>query len=92
MGTEKFSKDYTQTENITEADGILVRSAAMHDMDLPENLLAVARAGAGVNNIPLINALRKELSYSIRPALMRTVLKSSSLPACSLRPEMSLAV
>ena len=40
-------------ENITDADSILVRSAKMHDVDLPNNILAVARAGAGVNNIPL---------------------------------------
>lgn len=59
VGTEKFSKEYTQTENIAEADGILVRSAAMHDMELPENLLAVARAGAGVNNIPLDKCAEK---------------------------------
>ena len=59
VGTEKFSKDYAQTENIAEADGILVRSAAMHDMELPENLLAVARAGAGVNNIPLDKCAEK---------------------------------
>lgn len=59
MGTEKFSKDYVQTDNIAEADGILVRSAAMHDMELPGNLLAVARAGAGVNNIPLDKCAEK---------------------------------
>ncbi|MDE5933662.1 MAG: phosphoglycerate dehydrogenase, partial [Lachnospiraceae bacterium] len=59
VGTEKFSKDYVQTENIAEAEGILVRSAAMHDMELPENLLAVARAGAGVNNIPLDKCAEK---------------------------------
>lgn len=59
VGTEKFSKDYAQTENIAEADGILVRSAAMHDMELPDNLLAVARAGAGVNNIPLDKCAEK---------------------------------
>ena len=59
VGTEKFSKDYAQTENIVEADGILVRSAAMHDMELPDNLLAVARAGAGVNNIPLDKCAEK---------------------------------
>ena len=53
VGLDKFSKKYTSTENIEEADGILVRSASMHEMELPENLLAVARAGAGVNNIPL---------------------------------------
>lgn len=40
-------------DNINEADSILVRSAKMHDYQLPENILAVARAGAGVNNIPL---------------------------------------
>ena len=51
-GTAQFTADYTPTENIAEADAVLVRSAAMHDMVLPENLLAVARAGAGVNNIP----------------------------------------
>lgn len=53
VGLDKFSSDYVNTDNVAEADGILVRSASMHEMELPENLLAVARAGAGVNNIPL---------------------------------------
>ena len=53
VGLEGFTEDYVKTDNIEEADGILVRSANMHDMPLPANLLAVARAGAGVNNIPL---------------------------------------
>ena len=53
IGLDNFTSEYEKTENIEEADGILVRSAAMHDMELPGNLLAVARAGAGVNNIPL---------------------------------------
>lgn len=53
VGLEKFTAKYEKTEDIEEADGVLVRSASMHDMDLPGNLLAVARAGAGVNNIPL---------------------------------------
>ena len=52
-GMELWTEDYTTVDNIQEADGILVRSAGMHEMVLPENLLAVARAGAGVNNIPL---------------------------------------
>ena len=52
-GLERFSEEYGRTENICEADGILVRSASMHEMELPQKLLAVARAGAGVNNIPL---------------------------------------
>ncbi|MGN0345964.1 MAG: phosphoglycerate dehydrogenase [Lachnospiraceae bacterium] len=53
VGLDKFSADYEKTDNVSEAQGVLVRSAAMHDMELPENLLCVARAGAGVNNIPL---------------------------------------
>ena len=52
-GTALLTEDYTLTDHMTEADGVLVRSAAMHDMELPDGLLAVARAGAGVNNIPL---------------------------------------
>lgn len=53
IGLDKFSANYEMTDDVTEADGILVRSSAMHDMVLPEGLLAIARAGAGVNNIPL---------------------------------------
>ena len=52
-GTALWTDDYTKTDNIEDAEAVLVRSASMHDMTLPENLLAVARAGAGVNNIPL---------------------------------------
>lgn len=52
-GTDLLSDEYALTDDLSQADGVLVRSAAMHDMDLPEGLLAVARAGAGVNNIPL---------------------------------------
>ena len=52
-GTKLFTEDYTLTEDIQEAHGVLVRSASMHEMDFPGGLLAIARAGAGVNNIPL---------------------------------------
>ena len=52
-GTALWTEDYQKVDNAAAADAILVRSAAMHDMELPENLLAIARAGAGVNNIPL---------------------------------------
>ena len=51
-GTALWTEDYTATEAVADADAVLVRSAAMHDMPLPKKLLAVARAGAGVNNIP----------------------------------------
>lgn len=53
VGTDLFSDNYEMTENFAEASAALVRSAGMHDMDLPDSLLAVGRAGAGVNNIPL---------------------------------------
>ena len=53
VGTDIFDENYKLTDNIEEADAIMVRSASMGDMDFSENLLAIARAGAGVNNIPL---------------------------------------
>jgi len=53
FGLNHFTEDYKQTENMEEADALLVRSAALHDTEFPENLKAIARAGAGVNNIPL---------------------------------------
>ncbi|MCR4754654.1 MAG: phosphoglycerate dehydrogenase [Lachnospiraceae bacterium] len=53
VGLDNFDANYSKTDDVNDAEGILVRSASMHDMDLPEKLLCVARAGAGVNNIPL---------------------------------------
>ena len=52
-GTDRFTDNYEMTDDLQSADAVLVRSAAMHDLDLPDQLLAIARAGAGVNNIPL---------------------------------------
>lgn len=53
MGLEQLPGDYVKTETVENADAILVRSASMHEMEFSKNLKAVARAGAGVNNIPL---------------------------------------
>lgn len=58
-GLDMLDSNYEIVENTADADAILVRSAVMHDMELPENLLAVARAGAGVNNIPLDKCAEK---------------------------------
>lgn len=52
-GLERFNGNYEKTDDIQEADAILVRSANMHEMHLDDSVLAIARAGAGVNNIPL---------------------------------------
>lgn len=59
VGLDNLTADYQLTEDVNAAEGILVRSASMHEMELPENLLAVARAGAGVNNIPLDKCAEK---------------------------------
>lgn len=53
IGVERFNDHYKATDRIEESDAVLVRSANMHEMELPANLKAIARAGAGVNNIPL---------------------------------------
>ncbi|MDD3122630.1 MAG: 3-phosphoglycerate dehydrogenase family protein [Candidatus Izemoplasmatales bacterium] len=52
-GLNEFTKKYEIIDDLTKAELIVVRSAQMHDIDLPKKLLAIARAGAGVNNIPL---------------------------------------
>ena len=52
-GLSRFNEEYILTDKIEEADGILVRSQDMHEMEFSDNLRAIARAGAGVNNIPL---------------------------------------
>ena len=53
IGLSKFNDNYVATESMEEADAILVRSAAMHDLTFDPNVKVIARAGAGVNNIPL---------------------------------------
>ena len=52
-GTERFGQNYTVTDTAENPDAILVRSASLHETEFGSNLLAIARAGAGVNNIPL---------------------------------------
>lgn len=58
-GLNLFNDNFEKTEEYATADAVLVRSAAMHDLELSENLKAIARAGAGVNNIPLDKCAEK---------------------------------
>ncbi len=58
-GMELLPDTYEITDNYADADAVLVRSASMHDLELSDKLLAVARAGAGVNNIPLDKCAEK---------------------------------
>lgn len=59
IGLDHFGEGYTKTEDVNDAEGILVRSADMHGMEFSDKLLAVVRAGAGVNNIPLDDCAQK---------------------------------
>lgn len=59
VGLERFTENYTATDKVEEADAILVRSAGMHEMEFGADLKAIARAGAGVNNIPLEDCAEK---------------------------------
>ena len=59
VGMNKLDENYVKTENADEADVILVRSAKMHEMEFGKNLKAIARAGAGVNNIPVKECAEK---------------------------------
>ena len=59
VGLDMLGDNYDIVDSYEEAEGVLVRSASMHDLDLHDNLLAVARAGAGVNNIPLDECAKK---------------------------------
>ena len=59
FGTDMLTEDYQLVDEMKDADGVLVRSAAMHEMEFPESLKAIARAGAGVNNIPLDECAKK---------------------------------
>ena len=59
IGLKNFTNRYEQVSDLDEANGILVRSASMHEMEFSDNLYAIARAGAGVNNIPLQKCAEK---------------------------------
>ena len=59
VGLDLLTEDYKKTDALEDAQAVLVRSASMHELELPKTLEAVARAGAGVNNIPLEECAKK---------------------------------
>ena len=59
IGTSRLGENYNCVDECDAPDAVLVRSASMHDMELPQSLLAIARAGAGVNNIPIDKCTEK---------------------------------
>ncbi len=82
VGTKRLGEAYTFSPEVENPDGILVRSAAMHDMELSENLLAIARAGAGVNNIPVDKCLEKGIVVFNTPGANANAVKE--LVLCAL--------
>ena len=83
-GLRVLTNKYDITENINEADAILVRSAVMHEMELPESVVAVARAGAGVNNIPLDKYAEKGVVVFNTPGANANAVKEIVLSALLL--------
>ena len=93
VGLKVLPSDYTLTEDINEADAILVRSANMLEMELPNKVVAVARAGAGVNNIPLEAYAKKGVVVFNTPgananAVKELVIASMLLAARDIRGSM----
>ena len=78
-GTALWSEEYSATENVQEASAILVRSAAMHDMEFSSELLTVARAGAGVNNIPLDRCAEQGIVVFNTPGANANAVKEAAI-------------
>lgn len=83
-GTDLLTDSYALTDDIDSAQGILVRSAAMHDMEFSENLQAIARAGAGVNNIPLDRCAEQGIVVFNTPGANANAVKELVLAALLL--------
>ncbi len=83
VGLSKFDKSrYAYGDDIENPDAIMVRSAAMHDMEMPTSLLAIARAGAGVNNIPVADCTQKGIVVFNTPGANANAVKE--LVICGL--------
>ena len=83
-GLGLFGEEYKQTEDMNNADAVLVRSAKMHDMELPENVKVIARAGAGVNNIPVDACAEKGIVVFNTPGANANAVKEQVLAAMLL--------
>ncbi|MBE6889974.1 MAG: 3-phosphoglycerate dehydrogenase [Ruminococcaceae bacterium] len=82
-GTDLFDKSkYAFSEDMADPDAVLVRSASMHEMELPANLLAIARAGAGTNNIPIDKCSEKGIVVFNTPGANANAVKE--LVLCGL--------
>ena len=84
VGTSRFSDAYTCGTDVQNPDTILVRSASMHEMEFNPELLAIARAGAGVNNIPLDRCSENGIVVFNTPGANANAVKGCFLPLAKL--------
>lgn len=85
VGTKRFdTSKFALSEDCTDYEGIMVRSAALHDVEFPESLLAIARAGAGVNNIPVDKCSEKGIVVFNTPGANANGVKELALAALLL--------
>lgn len=84
VGMTEFTDKYEVTEDFNEAEVALVRSAAMHDMEFPASLKAIARAGAGVNNIPLDRCAEDNIVVFNTPGANANAVKELAIAAMLL--------
>lgn len=83
VGLSKFdTSKYTYGDNVENPDAVMVRSASMHDMEMPKSLLAIARAGAGVNNIPVADCANQGIVVFNTPGANANAVKE--LVICGL--------
>src|SRR5690606_14420471 len=76
---DKFGEGYNVTDDAANPDGILLRSASMHEMEFPESLLSIARAGAGVNNIPTDKCAEKGIVVFNTPGANANAVKELAI-------------
>ncbi len=84
VGLSRLGENYTVGDDVQNPEAVLVRSASMHDMELPESLLAIARAGAGVNNIPLDKCAEKGIVVFNTPGANANAVKELVMTALLL--------
>lgn len=84
IGLDKLGDNFTVTDEVKNPDGIMLRSFAMHDMELPESLKAVARAGAGTNNIPIDKCSEKGIVVFNTPGANANAVKELAIGALFL--------
>ena len=84
LGTSRLGENYQVGEDVENPDAILVRSAAMHDMEFNKNLLAIARAGAGTNNIPVDRCVQEGIVVFNTPGANANAVKELVIAALLL--------